>query len=136
MESLKRWNQKVAADKTYNNMKAYMRKEYLDLQEVGGLTVNSTLNQANLVQELKEHQDAIADNLKDQLTENFKEMTQSMNFIINDENKNPNLRSHDGYQQGQDDIQSLDNNVDLNMFAAMQKQNMSNPMLLHLAYRS
>ena len=35
-----------------------MRAEYLNLQEVGGLTViNAMLNQANVIQDLKIHQE-------------------------------------------------------------------------------
>ena len=50
MNSLREWNKKTPADKTYVNMKSFMRNEYLQLQEVGGLTIqNSMTNQANLV---------------------------------------------------------------------------------------
>ena len=34
MDALKTWNTKIAADCTFTNLKTYMRKEYLDLQEV------------------------------------------------------------------------------------------------------
>ena len=92
MDSLKRWNQKASVDKTYRNLKIYMRKEYLDLQEVGGLTINnSSLSQANLVQELKEHQYELANNMKEQLTDNFVKTLQSMHMMVQDENQNPNI---------------------------------------------
>ena len=45
MESLRQWNNKLPADKTFTNFKIFMHKESFDLQEVGGLTVqNSSIN--------------------------------------------------------------------------------------------
>ena len=94
MDSLKRWNQKASVDKTYQNLKIYMRKEYLDPQEEGGLTINnSSLSQANLVQELKEHQYKLANNMKEQLTDNFVKTLQSMHMMVQDENQNPMFRT-------------------------------------------
>ena len=56
MNIFKTWNIKIAADHTFVNLKTHMHKEYLDLQEVGGLTIkNSSLSHANMIQELKVH---------------------------------------------------------------------------------
>ena len=53
MDSLLRWNKKSSAPHTFTNFKAFMRDEYLALQEVGGLSVNnSILNQANINRKL------------------------------------------------------------------------------------
>ena len=61
MNSLKTWNRKSLQDKTFLNMKIFFREEYSDLDEVGGLTLNnSVLNQANILQELKNHQEEMA----------------------------------------------------------------------------
>ena len=39
-------------------MKTFMHTEYNDLEEVGGLPIaGSNLNQANILQELKDHQE-------------------------------------------------------------------------------
>ena len=58
MDSLKTWNRKPLPDKTFVNMIIFFREEYSDLDEVGGLTlINSVLDQANIVQELKNHQE-------------------------------------------------------------------------------
>ena len=57
MEGLKVWNSKASNLKTFGNLKLHMRREYSDLQEVGGLTIQNTMpNQANIIQELKDHQ--------------------------------------------------------------------------------
>ena len=61
MDSLNTWNRKTHQDKTYINMKIFMRSEYSDLDEVGGLSPNnSILKQANILQELNNHQEEIA----------------------------------------------------------------------------
>ena len=61
MDSLNTWNRKTHQDKTYVNMKIFMRSEYSDLDEVGGLSPNtSILKQANILQELNNHQEEIA----------------------------------------------------------------------------
>ena len=42
-----------------------MQTEYLNPQEVGGVTVNnSILNQAKIIQDLNSHQEEFADNLQ------------------------------------------------------------------------
>ena len=49
-----------------------MRAEYLNLQEVGGLTViNAMLNQANVIQDLKFHQEQFAYNLQSDFKANL-----------------------------------------------------------------
>ena len=56
MDALTIWNIKIASDRTLANLRTHIRKEYLDLQEVGGLTINnSSLSQVNMVQELKRY---------------------------------------------------------------------------------
>ena len=58
MDSLKTWNRKEGNLKTYALMKTFMRTEYNNLDEVGGLTIaSSNLDQANILQELKDHQE-------------------------------------------------------------------------------
>ena len=64
MDSLTAWNMKIASDRTFANLKIHMRKDYLDLQEVGGPINNLSLSQANMIQELKVHQEAIINNMK------------------------------------------------------------------------
>ena len=56
MDSLKTWNRKEVHLKTYALMKTFMCTEYNNLDEVDGLTIaSSNLNQANILQELKDH---------------------------------------------------------------------------------
>ena len=60
--SLKDWNAKPLVDQTFDNFKTFMRKEYNDLQAVGGLTVPTS--SLNLLQELKEHNENMTNNMK------------------------------------------------------------------------
>ena len=72
MDGLNAWNAKGSQDKIFTNFKCHMRKNYLDLQEAGGLTVNtSTLNHVNLLQEPKKHQEEMTTNLRNELKTNL-----------------------------------------------------------------
>ena len=74
-----------------------MRQEYLDLQEVGGLTVNnSLLNQANVIQDLKDHQQLMTNNLKSDITTNLMNTFKALNLV--EENV------EDEYQSNQENI--------------------------------
>ena len=65
LTSLKEWSIKPSVDKKCNAFKVFMQKEYSDLKAVGGLSVqNSSLN---LIKELKEHQEQITNNLRDDI---------------------------------------------------------------------
>ena len=60
----------------------HMRQKYLDLQDVDGLTINTTVsNQANIIQELKDHQVLISNSLKQELNENLMHTFQALNLI-------------------------------------------------------
>ena len=81
MDTIKTWNMKISAYPTYANLKTHMRKEYLDLQEVGGITINnSSLSQANMIQELKVHQEAIPNNMKEELKANLMQTLQTFSL--------------------------------------------------------
>ena len=74
-------NMKIAANCTFANLKTYMRKEYLDPQEVGSLTINNlSLSQANMIQELKVHQEAIPNNMKEELKANLMQTLQTFSL--------------------------------------------------------
>ena len=60
-----RWNEKAAADKTFENMKTHMRAAYRSLKNVGKLTVQKS--SLNLLTELKAHNDQLATDLSDRL---------------------------------------------------------------------
>ena len=73
-DSLKTWNAKPQADKTYANFRTFMRSEHSELEDVGALGMaNSSLNQANLVKHLQDHEEAIATRLEAQMKANFVE---------------------------------------------------------------
>ena len=97
--SLKDWNNKSTDDQTFAEFKTFMRKEYLDLEAVGGLTVNNAMeSQANMIKELKEHNSIIAQELKDELRESMLHTLQAFNVIESDENVNPNIMGYDHQQ--------------------------------------
>ena len=86
MDGLKVWNSKASNLKTFVNFKVHMRKEYSDLQDVGGLTIQNTMpNQANMIQELKDHQVLMSNNLKQEFENNLAHTLQALSLI--DENK-------------------------------------------------
>ena len=59
-----------------------MRQEYLDLQDVGGLTINNTMsNQVNIVQDLKDHHILMSNNLKQEFNENLMHTFQALKLI-------------------------------------------------------
>lgn len=71
-DSLKTWNRKPANDRSYTAMKAFMRNKYNKFDKVGSLSVdNSSLNQANISQELKNHQEQMAEGMEQNLKINM-----------------------------------------------------------------
>ena len=68
-----------------------MRKEYNDLQVVGGLTVPTS--SLNLIRELKEHHEILTDNLKNEIQNGLLETFQALNISSqNQENIHPNIQ--------------------------------------------
>ena len=69
---------------------------------MGGLTIrNSNLDQANLVQDLKAHQESVVDEVKDHVTATGVQTLKALNLVENEENQNPNtdyLTSQNGYE--------------------------------------
>ena len=67
-----------------------MRKEYNDLQAVGGLTVPTS--SLNLLQELKEHNENMTNNMKAEIQNSLVETLQALNIASqNEENVSPNI---------------------------------------------
>ena len=122
-DSLRKWNNKPDADQTFRNFKTFMRKEYLDLQDVGGLTVQTS--SLNLVKELKEHQEMLSQDLRNEIRSNIYETFQTLN--MNEENINPNVEYNPSSFQPFECPQVQDVNQ---MFAA--KQNSGNTIILQL----
>ena len=92
MQSLIGWNKKHIEDKTFANYKIFMRTEYLNLQEVGGLTVkNSILNQVNIIQELKIHQEEFANNLQSDFKANLMQNLHAYNVLEEHESQIPQV---------------------------------------------
>ena len=92
MQSLISWNKKHDEDNFFANYKIFMRTEYLNLQEVGGLTVNnSILNQANVIQELKNHQEEFAYNLQSHFKASLMQTLHAFNVSEDQKNQIPQV---------------------------------------------
>ena len=70
MDVLLKWNTKKVADKTYNKFKMHMRQGYHALREVGSLAIkDSELHYANMVKDVTDHQEKMAQDIKYTLQE-------------------------------------------------------------------
>ena len=89
MQSLKEWNMKPAGDQSLPNFKIFVRTQHCELKKFGGLTIqNSSLH---MMQEIKNHQEAISHNLKLEIRDGIMETLQAFNLSSNNkENINPN----------------------------------------------
>ena len=98
MEGLKSWNSKASNTKTFSEFKKHMRQEYSDLQDVGGLTINNSLtNQVNMIQELKDHQELMTNNLKSEFNSNLMETFRAFNMIDENQMQIANNNSNNSY---------------------------------------
>ena len=66
--ALLKWNKKRTAEKTF-----HMRQQWSELNKVGALKIqDSTLNQANLIQEINQQQEDLVTTLKTEITNQFR----------------------------------------------------------------
>lgn len=73
-------------------MKTFMNDEYNALKKVGGLTIGkSALSSQNSLQELKDHQELLTQQLKEELTENVCTTLQAFSMQHNKENIDPTI---------------------------------------------
>ena len=64
-QNLIKWNRKSLADKTLINFTKHMRSAWNELNKVGALTINnSSINSANMLQDITSNQEAIAEDLR------------------------------------------------------------------------
>ena len=95
-DSLKTWNKRTIA-KTYNDFKTFIRAEYQDILKVGGLTVAaaglSEANMAKQLQDVKDHNENVANSVKEELRQDFIAGLQAFNLQQHQENIDPNLPS-------------------------------------------
>ena len=71
IDSLKKWNERPTHRKTYQLMKDFMREEHAQLDAVGALTVQDSLNHVELLRSLQTHQEDLASRLETQLQSNL-----------------------------------------------------------------
>ena len=71
MDSLKTWNRRTSNLKTYTLMKTFILTGYNNLEKVGGITIaRSNLSQANIIKELKQHQEEMSARMEQDLKTN------------------------------------------------------------------
>ena len=73
LDSLKKWNERPAVQKTYDRMKIFIREERKALEAVGALTIQDSLNQVELLKSMRNHQDELATRLETSLQANLME---------------------------------------------------------------
>lgn len=59
LDSLKKWNERAAGTKSYTNMKTFMRDKRASLEKVGALTIQDSLNQAELLKSIQQQQETL-----------------------------------------------------------------------------
>ena len=68
MDSLKAWNAKLLPTKPFATFKLHMREEHHALRQVGTLSIrDSEFSQANMIQQLTDHQVKLTQDLNIQL---------------------------------------------------------------------
>ena len=108
-DSFMTWNDKSTIDKTWTNFESHFRKSYRDLRKVNTLSIqDSSINQAQLVQELKDHQAKSMLTITDALKSSFIDLFQGYPSPENDENANPN---HQANMMGTSELTSLKNEL-------------------------
>ena len=86
MNSLKEWNTRPHVNKMFVNFKIFIHQQYLDLQAVGGLTMQTS--SLNIVQQLKENQEKLSESLKLE----FQNGIRGTINLMNQENISPNVQ--------------------------------------------
>ena len=95
MDSLKTWNSNFLLDKTFDNFKIHMREEHHALWQVGALTIrDSEVSQANMIQQLTDHQQQLTQDLNLQLASTMQEnFSQAINMLQNTDINSEKLRN-------------------------------------------
>ena len=83
MDSLKTWNAKLLPSKIFANFKLHMREEHHALRQVGALSIrDSEFSQANMIQQLADHQDKLTQDLNLQLAHTMQDnFFQTINML-------------------------------------------------------
>ena len=71
MTILKDWNTKIPQLKYFARFKIYMRRQYLDLEAVGDLIIQTS--SLNMMQELKNNQEELSNTLKMEVQNGIRE---------------------------------------------------------------
>ena len=72
-DSLKDWNKEDERNKTFDNMKIFMREQYDELEAVNALSIDETMNHTEIIDELKLHQEHLSARLESQFKVNLVE---------------------------------------------------------------
>ena len=87
--ALIKWNKKPSPDKTFTMLKIHMRQQWNELNKVGALKIqDSTLNQANLIQEINEQQQDLIASLKNDINNQFRSTIADAIMMLQQQNHN------------------------------------------------
>ena len=124
MDALMRWNRRTT-NTTYADFKTFLQEEYHALGKVGGLTVeNSGLNSANAVTELKQHQERLTAQLKEELQDNVQSSLKAFAMATINENTPPAYPYHTPTPPVYDNSLIFHPTYDQQQMFATQQQNM------------
>ena len=73
LDSLKKWNARPDATKTYQRMKEFMREEMSALEAVGALTIQDSLNQVEILKAIQQQQEELTQNMEQRMQVNLVE---------------------------------------------------------------
>ena len=87
------WNNKANADQTYTNMKTHMREAYLELEQVGRLSIKDS--NINMLEQMTTHQERLTEELTTKLTATVQQnLMAALGNLENQENIPPQAHAN------------------------------------------
>ena len=88
LDSLKKWNARTPATKSYDNMRAFFREEYSSLEAVGALSIKESINHTELQQSLEVMQTDMTRHLEQSLQQNLIQALHTYSSLERDYHEN------------------------------------------------
>ena len=85
LDSLKKWNARPVATKTYARMKEFMRDERQALEAVGALTIQDSLNQVEMLRAVQQQEEDLTHNMEERMQINLLEALAQYGHMENEE---------------------------------------------------
>ena len=84
LDSLKKWNARPDATKTYTRMKDFMRSERKALEAVGALTIQDSINQVEMLKAIQQQQEDLTHSMEQRMQMNLLEALAQYGHIENE----------------------------------------------------